>query len=64
MGLKDFVLPAAMAYVAAGADGVMVEAHPNPEDAMSDGQQTIDYDQLVNLIARLKKLSLAIGRDA
>ncbi len=63
MGIKDYVLPAAMAYLAAGADGIMVEAHPNPEDAMSDGQQTIDYDQLVALIAKLGKLAHALDRD-
>ena len=63
MGIKDYVLAAAMAYLAAGADGIMVEAHPTPEDAMSDGQQTIDYDQLVDLIAKLGKLAHAIDRD-
>ena len=63
MGIKDYVLSAAMAYLAAGADGIMVEAHPNPEEAMSDGQQTIDYDQLVALIAKLGKLAHALDRD-
>lgn len=62
MGIKDFVLPAAMAYVAAGADGIMVEAHPNPEDAFSDGQQTIDAQQLVALVDKLGKLAQVIDR--
>ncbi len=63
MGIKDYVTSAAMAYLAAGADGIMVEAHPSPEDAMSDGQQTIDYDQLVALIDRLGKIARAMDRD-
>jgi len=62
MGIKDFVLPAAMAYVAAGADGIMVEAHPNPEDAFSDGQQTIDAAQLMALVDKLGKLAQVIDR--
>jgi 3-deoxy-7-phosphoheptulonate synthase len=62
MGIKDFVLPAAMAYVAAGADGIMVEAHPNPEDAFSDGQQTIDSSQLIALVQKLGKLAQVIER--
>ncbi len=63
MGNKDYVPAAAMAFVAAGADGIMVEAHPNPEDAHSDGQQTIDYETLVQLITRLGKLAKALDRD-
>lgn len=63
MGLKDYVPAASMAFIAAGADGVMVEAHPNPEDAHSDGQQTIDSRALMDLIARLRKLSVALDRD-
>ncbi len=63
MGLKDFVPAAALAYLAAGADGIMVEAHPNPEDAVSDGQQTINYDQLVSLISQMKKVAAALDRE-
>lgn len=63
MGIKAYVPSAAMAYIAAGADGIIVEAHPNPEDAISDGQQTIDSEQLVTLIERLGKLARAMDRD-
>lgn len=63
MGLKDHVPAAAMAFLAAGADGIMVEAHPNPEDAFSDGQQTIDFDQLVELREKLGMIARALGRD-
>lgn len=62
MGLKDYVVAAALAYVAAGADGIMVEAHPNPEEAMSDGQQTINFEQLVELKKKLASVALALGR--
>jgi len=62
MGLKDYVASAALAYVAAGADGIMVEAHPNPEEAMSDGQQTINFEQLVELKKKLTSVALALGR--
>jgi len=62
MGLKDYVTSAALAYVAAGADGIMVEAHPNPEEAMSDGQQTINFEQLVDLKKKLASVALALGR--
>lgn len=63
MGIKSYVPAAAMAYVAAGADGIIVEAHPNPEDAISDGQQTIDGEQLIMLIEKLGKLARSIDRD-
>ncbi|HOS40852.1 MAG TPA: N-acetylneuraminate synthase family protein, partial [Spirochaetota bacterium] len=63
MGIRDYVIPAGLAYIAAGADGLIVEAHPNPEDATSDGQQTVNYEQLTDLIARVDKVAKAIGRD-
>ncbi|MCX8124359.1 MAG: 3-deoxy-7-phosphoheptulonate synthase [Spirochaetes bacterium] len=62
MGIKDYVISAALAYVAAGADGIMVEAHPNPEEAMSDGQQTINFEQLVELKKKLTSVAMALGR--
>ncbi|TAL38706.1 MAG: 3-deoxy-7-phosphoheptulonate synthase [Spirochaetes bacterium] len=63
MGIKDYVPAAGRAFIAAGADGLILEAHPNPEDAHSDGQQTIDFKTLVDLIAGLKKLAQALDRD-
>jgi 3-deoxy-7-phosphoheptulonate synthase len=49
-GKRDLVLPMAMAGIAAGADSVIVEAHVEPDKAMSDGQQTIDIPALKKLI--------------
>lgn len=63
MGLKDYVPAAALAFIAAGADGIMVEAHPMPENAHSDGQQTIDCAQLIELISRIKKIAHALDRE-
>jgi 3-deoxy-7-phosphoheptulonate synthase len=63
MGLMQYVPAAAMAYIAAGADGLMLEAHPNPEEAVSDGQQSLDYNTLKDLIATLKRLANALDRD-
>lgn len=63
MGVKDYVPAAALAFVAAGADGVMVEAHPVPENAHSDGQQTIDGKTLTELNRRLHRLAQALDRD-
>lgn len=44
-GRRDLLLPAAKAALAVGADGVMVEVHPNPAIALSDAQQQLDFDQ-------------------
>jgi len=63
MGNKDYVPAAALAYIAAGADGLIVEAHPVPEDAHSDGQQTLDYENLVGLIEKIGKIAKALDRD-
>lgn len=63
MGVKEYVPAAALAFIAAGADGVMVEAHPVPADALSDGQQTIDYQTLCDLMNKLGRLAQAVDRD-
>lgn len=62
-GLRDKVTPMARAAVAAGADGVMVEVHPNPERALSDGSQSLFPDQFASLVSELRIISKAIGRS-
>jgi 3-deoxy-7-phosphoheptulonate synthase len=57
IGIREFVEPVALAAVMAGADGVIYETHQEPEKAASDGQQTLDFEESVNLIQRLKKTS-------
>jgi 3-deoxy-7-phosphoheptulonate synthase len=62
-GLRDKVTPMARAAVAAGADGVMVEVHPNPDRALSDGAQSLYPDQFAALVAELRAIADAIGRS-
>jgi 3-deoxy-7-phosphoheptulonate synthase len=62
-GLRDKVIPMARAAVAAGADGVIVEVHPNPDRAMSDGGQSLFPDQFARLVTELRAISGAIGRS-
>jgi 3-deoxy-7-phosphoheptulonate synthase len=62
-GLRDKVTPMARAAVAAGADGVMVEVHPNPDRALSDGAQSLYPDQFASLVLELRAIARAIGRS-
>lgn len=57
MGLTPYVIDAALAGVAAGADGLMVEVHPEPACALSDGQQALNLQQFSELVTKLKKLA-------
>ena len=61
-GLRDKVTPMARAAVAAGADGVMVEVHPTPERALSDGAQSLYPEQFSRLMMELRLIAEAIGR--
>lgn len=61
-GLRDKVIPMARAAVAAGADGIMVEVHPNPEQALSDGAQTLYPDQFAQLMREIRVIAEVIGR--
>lgn len=62
-GLRDKVIPMARAAVAAGADGVIVEVHPNPDRALSDGGQSLYPDQFSRLVQELRAITSAIGRS-
>jgi 3-deoxy-7-phosphoheptulonate synthase len=61
-GMRNLVLPMARASVAAGADGVLVEMHPDPDSALSDGFQSLHPEQLTQMIADLTRLAPAVGR--
>lgn len=63
VGKADLVAPMAKAAVAAGADGLLIEVHPNPEKAMSDGEQSLKPDAFKKLIAQLKPIAKAVGRE-
>lgn len=62
-GRADLVPAIARAAVAAGADGIMVEVHPNPREALSDGPQSLDLEGLGSLLAELRKVASAVGKD-
>jgi 3-deoxy-7-phosphoheptulonate synthase len=61
-GHWDLVIPMARAAVAAGADGIMVEVHPRPSDAMSDGQQSLKPHVFQQLMNEIRPLMQAMGR--
>jgi 3-deoxy-7-phosphoheptulonate synthase len=62
-GLREFVPPMARAAVAAGADGLIVEVHPRPEEALSDGPQSLKPDKFAALMRRVRKVAQAVDRD-
>ncbi len=61
-GLRDKVTPMARAAVAAGADGILVEVHPHPDRALSDGAQSLDPSQFAELVSEIRPIAAAIGR--
>ncbi len=63
-GKRDYVLPMARAAVAAGADGLLVEVHPDPDRALTDGAQTLRPDQFSDLMRQVRAIAGAIGRSA
>jgi 3-deoxy-7-phosphoheptulonate synthase len=61
-GLRDKVIPMTRAAVAAGADGIMVEVHPDPDRALSDGAQSLFPDQFAQLMREVRMIAEVIGR--
>ncbi len=61
-GLRDQVTPMARAAIAAGADGLLIEVHPTPDRALSDGAQSLYPDQFAELVGELRPILAAIGR--
>jgi len=57
------VVPMALAAVAAGAQGVMVEVHPHPDKAMSDGPQQLTPDAFALMMKELAPIAQAVGRQ-
>ncbi|SDL29605.1 3-deoxy-D-arabinoheptulosonate-7-phosphate synthase [Catalinimonas alkaloidigena] len=55
IGIREFVEPMALAGVMAGADGIIVEVHDTPEEAASDGQQTLNFDEASRLYQRMRQ---------
>ena len=61
-GIRGKVLPMARAAVAAGADGLLVEVHPTPERALSDGVQSISPEEFVELMRQCRAIAGVLGR--
>ena len=61
-GIRNKVIPMARAAVAAGADGLMVEVHPDPATAMSDGPQSLFFEQFVEMMRQVRLIANAIDR--
>ena len=61
-GLRDKVIPMARAALAAGADGLLIEMHPDPDRALSDGAQSLYPAEFRSLVEELRAVALAIGR--
>ncbi len=56
IGIREYVEPIALAAVMAGADGIIYETHEKPEQAFSDGQQTLNFEESTVLISKLRKV--------
>ncbi|HYR94126.1 MAG TPA: 3-deoxy-7-phosphoheptulonate synthase, partial [Methylomirabilota bacterium] len=57
------VAPVALAAVAAGADGVLIEVHPSPDHALSDGFQSLTFENFSALMTQVAAVARALGRD-
>ena len=62
-GRRDLVRPLSLAALAAGADGLMIEVHHNPEEALSDGPQSLRPDGFAALMDELRRLAAFLGRE-
>jgi 3-deoxy-7-phosphoheptulonate synthase len=62
-GLRDKVTPMGRAAIAAGADGILVEVHPTPDRALSDGGQSLYPDQFTRMVQEIRAIAAAIGRS-
>jgi 3-deoxy-7-phosphoheptulonate synthase len=62
-GYRELVPALARAAVAAGADGLIVEVHPEPEQAWSDGRQTMTFDAFATMVQEVSRVPQAVGRS-
>lgn len=61
-GVRELVAPMSVAALAAGADGLMIEVHNQPEEALSDGDQSLYFDQFEALVQKLRKTASVFGK--
>jgi 3-deoxy-7-phosphoheptulonate synthase len=62
IGIRSAVLPMARAAVACGADGLIIEVHPEPDRALSDGAQSLNLSLFEGLMREVTKIAEAMGR--
>lgn len=62
-GKWSFVTPMARASIAAGADGLMIEVHPNPQTALSDGNQSLNFERFATLMDEVRKIAPVLKRE-
>jgi 3-deoxy-7-phosphoheptulonate synthase len=62
VGIRDKIAPMARASVAAGADGLIIEVHHDPDHALSDGPQSLYPDQFDSLVAQIRTIAGVVGR--
>ncbi len=63
VGKRELVAPVARAAIACGADGLIIECHPEPEKSVSDARQALSLEDMVHLVASLKPVATAVGRS-
>ena len=64
VGIANLIPSMSLAAIAAGADGLLVEIHPNPNAALCDGPQSLDFETFSGLMGKIRKVANAIGREA
>ena len=62
-GHWEYVTPIALAGIAAGADGLMIEVHPKPEEALSDGGQSLKPERFAQLVKKVRAVARALGKN-
>ncbi|HEX7734127.1 MAG TPA: 3-deoxy-7-phosphoheptulonate synthase [Ktedonobacteraceae bacterium] len=62
-GHRDLVTPLSLASIAAGTDALLIEVHPNPDEALKDGAQSLTIEQFKQLMPKAQSVAQAIGRD-
>jgi 3-deoxy-7-phosphoheptulonate synthase len=62
IGVRRHVGPVSLAGIAAGADGLIIEIHPNPDEAISDGDQSLTLEQFSALMPKIRAMAEAVGR--
>jgi 3-deoxy-7-phosphoheptulonate synthase len=63
VGKRELVAPLAKAAVACGADGLIIECHPEPEKSVSDARQALSLEDMVNLVQSLNPVAASVGRS-